>query len=206
MRLMRRTLLLAAVLSLALLRAANAFDQKDQKTEAPPKPLDAKQLEAMWADLADGDAAKAYVAICALAERPGQAVTLFKSKLKPVPAPDARKIAGLIKDLDSSKFSEREKAMKELRLLGVLAAPALREAAKGKPTLEARKRIDELLQALEGPVTDPETLRAVRSAETLERIGTKDARELMKKLAKGAAGARLTQECQDSLRRLEQRP
>jgi len=206
MGLKRRTLLVAAVLSLTLFQAASAFDEKDQKAESPPKPLDAKQLEAMWADLADSDAAKAYVAICSLAERPEQAVTLFKTHLKPVPAPDAQKIATLIKKLDSSKFSEREKAMKELRLLGVLAAPALREADKSKPTLEARKRIDELLRALEGPVTDPETLRAVRSAETLERIATKEAKELMKQLAKGAAGARLTQECQDSLRRLDQRP
>jgi hypothetical protein len=209
----RGAVLLAVVLSLGLFRAANAFDEKDkkddkkeQKADAPPKPLDAKQLEAMWADLADGDAAKAYVAICALAERPAQAVTLFAKHLKPVPAPDAQKIATLIKDLDSGRFPEREKAMKELRRIGVLAAPALREARKNKPTLEAAKRMDELLSALEGPVTDPETLRAVRSAETLERIATKEAKELMRKLAKGAAGARLTQECQDSLRRLDQRP
>lgn len=198
--------LLAVVLSLTLFGSANAFDEKDQKTETPPKPLDAKQLGAMWADLAGQDAAKAYVAICALAERPEQAVTLLESHLKPIPAPDARKVVSLIKDLDSSKFSEREKAMKELRLLGVLAGPALREARKNKPTLEAKRRIDELLKALEGPVTDPETLRAVRSAEILERIATKKARELMRKLAKGAPGARLTQECQDSLRRLEKRP
>lgn len=206
MGLKRRPVLLAAVLSCLLCRSAGGSDQKDQKADAPPKPLDAKQLEAMWANLADSDAAKAYVAICALAERPGQAVALFRRHLKPVPAPDAGKVARLIKDLDSSKFPEREKAMKELRNLGVLAAPALREALKNKPTLEARKRLDELLQALEGPVTDPETLRAVRSAETLERIGNKEAKELMRKLAKGAAGARLTLECQDSLRRLDRRP
>ena len=74
-----------------------------------------------------------------------------------MPAPDGQKIAKLIKDLDG-RFVRREKAMKELRRLGVLAAPALRKAHKGKPTLEARKRMDELLRALEGPVTDPETL------------------------------------------------
>lgn len=213
MHLIRTAVLLAVVLSLGLSRAAFAADDvkekksdKEKKAEAPPKPLDAKQLEAMWADLADSDAAKAYVAICALAERPAQAVTLLKAHLKAVPAPDAQKIAALIKALDGGRFAEREKAMKELRRIGVLAAPALREAIKGKPTLEASKRMDELLKALEGPVTDPETLRAVRSAEVLERVGTKAAKELLRTLSKGAAGARLTQECQDSLRRLDQRP
>lgn len=212
MYLNRRIMLLAVVLSVGLSRAAVAADaakdkktDKEQKADPPPKPLEAKQLEAMWGDLADSDAAKAYVAICALAERPAQAVSLLKTHLKPVPAPDAKKIAQLIKDLDG-RFPEREKAMKELRRLGVLAAPALREAQKSKPTLEAHKRMDELLRALEGPVTDPETLRAVRSAEVLERVGTKDAKELLRTLGKGAAGARLTQECKDSLRRLEQRP
>jgi hypothetical protein len=184
-------------------------DTKDTRTEdreAAPKPLDAGQLEQMWKDLADGDAAKAYVAICTLAERPSQAVTLLRQHLRAVPAPDAKKIGRLIRDLDSGRFSDREKAMKELRQLGPLAGPALREALKGKPTLEARKRLDELLRGLEGPVTDPEILRAVRSAEVLERVATKEARDLLRDLGKGATGARLTQECQDSLRRLEQRP
>lgn len=196
----------ALLLTAGLCLAAFADDKKDKKGEAPPQPLDARQLGAMWKDLADADAAKAYVAICTLAERPEQAVTLLKQHLRPVPAPDAQKIARLIRDLDSGRFSEREKAMTELRHLGALAAPALRAARKGKPTLEARKRLDELLRELEGPITDPETLRVVRSAEILERVATPRARDLLRDLGKGADGARLTQECRDSLRRLEQRP
>src|SRR5260370_19329671 len=154
-------------------------DSKGEDREAAPKPLDKGQLEQMWKDLADGDAAKAYVAICALAERPAQAVEVLKQHLRPIPAPEAKKIDRLIRDLDSGRFTERDKAMKELRQLGPLAGPALREALKGKPTLEARKRLDELLRGLEGPVTDPEILRAVRSAEALERVGTKGARDLL---------------------------
>jgi hypothetical protein len=198
MCLKHRPVFLAAVLSFVLSQASFA--------DAPPKPLDAKELEAMWTDLASDNAAKAYVAICALAERPGQAVTLLKAHLKPVPPQDPKKIAGLIKDLDSDRAADSDKAMQQLRQLGGIAKPALSAALKGKPTPQARKRSEELLAALEGPVTDTETLRAVRSAEVLERIGSKEAKELMRTLAKGAAGARLTQECQDSLRRLEQKP
>jgi hypothetical protein len=206
MCLKRHAILLAVVLSLTFSWIADAFDQKDEKTAVALKRPDAKQLEALWADLASEDAAKAYVALRALAERPAQAVALLSRHLKPVPAPDPQTLAGLVKDLGSKRAADRDKAMKQLRHLGGLAAPALREALKGKPTPEVRKRIEELLQALEGRVIDREALRAVRSVEVLERVGTKEAKDLMRKLAKGAAGARLTQECQDSLRRLEQRP
>ena len=71
MYLNRHPILLAVVLSVGLSQGAFAADaekdkktDKEQKADAPPKPLEAKQLETLWGDLADGDAAKAYVAIC----------------------------------------------------------------------------------------------------------------------------------------------
>ncbi len=48
-------------------------------------------------------------------------------------------------------------------------------------------------------------LQAVRVTALLERIGSRDARDLLKKLATGAPAARLTREAKASLERLQLR-
>ena len=62
-----------------------------------------------------------------------------------------------------------------------------------------------LLEKLEGPVTAPELLRALRAVEALERAGTAEARAVLARLAGGAPPARLTREAQAASKRLDQR-
>ena len=193
--------------ALCLLIAAPGLAGAAPLPSAPA--ADAGQLAGWWADLAgadaDADAARAYAAVCRLADRPGPAVPWLRARLRPV-APQPRRIARLVAALDSDQFPARARAMKELEALGGQAAPALRAALQGKPAPEVRRRVEELLGRLDEPLTDPEVLRAVRAVEALERMGTAEARRLLRELAKEAPGARLTEEARSSLRRLDRRP
>ncbi len=162
-----------------------------------------RALEALWADLASDDAACAYEAILALAAAPDATVALLAGRLRPVTFDRAR-VARLVAELDHDEFAVRQQASAELAQLAELAEPALRQALQGSPALEARRRIEELLQKLKG--VSPERLRALRSVEVLENIGTKAARQVLTELSGGAANAGLTREARAALDRLAQRP
>jgi hypothetical protein len=168
-----------------------------------PDPTEA-ELAAWWDDLI-GEPTKAHQAIGALAA--ARSITAFLAKrLTPVEAPDEKRLARLIADLDGEQFQQRDAATKELQQLHLLAGPALRKALANQPSLEARRRLEELLQRLEEPITSGDTLRALRAVEMLERSGTKEARAVLEVLSKGVAEARLTLEAMASLDRLAKRP
>src|SRR5439155_6368562 len=100
---------------------AKASDKVDKPPE--PAPVDEK-LEALWADLASEDEAKAWRAAFALAAAPKDATMLFKGRLKPVVA-DADHLTKLIRDLDSDEFDARERASTALKEAGEVAVPHL---------------------------------------------------------------------------------
>jgi WD40 repeat protein len=167
--------------------------------------LGADAITSCWNDLAGGNAAKAYEAIWTLVSVPGQAVPFIRTHVRPVPLPDLKRLASLIADLDSNDFATRNQAIKDLEKLQDLTAPFIREQLKKQMSLEVRRRLEQFLDKIEGPVTDPEQLRALRAVEVLEHIGTPEAREVLHALAKGAPEVRLTQEAKASLRRLDKR-
>jgi hypothetical protein len=126
----------------------------------------------------------------------------LKKRLPPAAAPDAKRLADLIADQDSETFARRDAAMKGLADLGELAEPALRAALENGPSLEVRRRLEELLEKLAGLGTTGEPLRASRAVEALERIGTPEARQVLTRLAAGAPGAWRTREAKAALDRL----
>jgi WD40 repeat protein len=160
------------------------------------------EITCCWIDLAGENASKAYEAIWTLASAPGQAVPFIKDHLRPA-ASDGKRIAQLIADLDSNDFATRNNAIKDLEKLQDFSGPFLREQLKKNLSLEVRRRLEQLLEKIEGPVTDPEQLRGLRAVEILEHIGTSEAREVLQTLAKGAPETRLTQEAKGSLQRLD---
>src|SRR5262249_8135336 len=106
--------------------------------------------------------------------------------------------------LDSDEYAVRQAAMKELAAFGELAAPLLRERLTGKPSLEVRKRVEELLSQTK-VLHAGEVLRGVRAAAVLGQIGTPEDHRLLKQLAHGAPEARLTREASEALTRLKKR-
>jgi hypothetical protein len=61
-----------------------------------------------------------------------------------------------------------------------------------KKAIETRRRIEELLEKVTG--LSPARLQALRAIEALEKTGSREARQVLEALAKGLAGARLTEE------------
>jgi WD40 repeat protein len=176
------------------------------KKTGPSQPvqLSAAKLERVWDDLG-GKAAKAYEAIGILVSAPGQAVPLIQARQPPVSPVDPQQIKKLIVALNSDRFTVREQADADLEKLGELAVPALRKNLAAQPALDVRRRLERLLEKLDGTVTSPDRLRGLRAIAVLEQIGDRDARQLLDKLAHGTPDSRLTQEAKASLERLAKR-
>lgn len=165
--------------------------------------LSSKELESLWIVLFDDDAALAYRAMQALISVERQAVPLLSERLRPAAEPTDQQIALLITNLDSNLFTVRQKASDDLIKIRDGAGPALRKKLAEKPSLELRQRVEQLLNRTEEPTSD--SLRALRSVEVLEQIGSPEAKQVLEKLATGIEGARLTREAKASLERLRKR-
>src|SRR5262249_4739035 len=103
-------------------------------------------LDKAWADLASTDEATSTRAILALAAAPKDSIPFLKDHLKPVKV-DAERVAKLVKQMESSKFAEREAASRELaadvEYLGKFAKPALEKYQGEGTSAEARRRVRE---------------------------------------------------------------
>jgi WD40 repeat protein len=163
------------------------------------------ELEADWKDLA-GDAAAGYAALGRLVLSPERAVPFLGKQLQGTKPMDSKRIERLIADLDSDKFPLREQATEKLEALGEHAGPELRKALSGGRSAEARRRLETLLDRLDGGSFSVETVRLIRTVEALEWIANPEARWLLDKLAAGPAETRLTQEAKSAGGRLANRP
>jgi hypothetical protein len=171
----------------------------------PPQKIDDETLATLWTDLRSEEAPRAYAAVWRMAGAGDAAVAFVQRHIQVVPAPDKDQIRRLIDDLDSETFAVRDKANKELQRLGMAAWPALREALEKEPSPEFRRRAEKLLDPSIEFSSSPEELRQVRALHVLEQIGSPQSRSLLKKLAAGAAEARLTRDAKAVLVRLERR-
>jgi hypothetical protein len=173
------------------------------------KDLAGRDLERLWADLAGEDAAKAHRAVATLTAVPAKALPLLKDHLRAVDVLEGKHLQRLISDLDSEQFAVRESASQKLAFFAEQAEPALREALQGKPSLEARKRLEALYAdaavAGRGLVRSTEVLRTLRALRILEHIGDREARQVLEMLAGGDPAARTTRQATEALRRLASR-
>ena len=163
--------------------------------KAPARPagrLTDRELAAAWDALSGSDAAKAYAAVWALADAPAVAVPFLRSKLRPATGPSDNQAAALIAKLDAPAFGTRESAEKELAAFGDAAVPALRAALQATPSSEQVARLERLLAAATNAVPTRNLLKQLRAVAVLEQAGTAEAKAVLKELAGGAAGGRLT--------------
>jgi hypothetical protein len=176
----------------------------DLEAVAVPPELRVAKSEHLWRSLAGPDAAAAYMWIKVLALRPNDAVTLIGENTKPA-SPEAggpAVVKRLIAQLDAKSYRDREAATKSLGELGLEAAELLKEALAGRPSAEAEKRLKDILAAIAQARPTPETIRAARAVEVLERVGTPEAKAVLRKLAAGRPGHALTEDAKASLVRL----
>src|SRR5439155_10548978 len=95
-----------------------------------------------------------------------------------IPAADApKKIARWLAELDDDTFEVRERASEELARLGKSIETELRRARAATKSVEAGKRLDALLAALNSAAN--ETVRARRALAVLELASTPKTRQVL---------------------------
>jgi WD40 repeat protein len=178
------------------------WDVTGAKTSAAANKPSDNDLSSWWNELASEDGKRAGVAIAAMLRKPEASAAFLQEKLRPAEALDEKRLAQLIADLDDAAFETRETASRELVRLGERAEAALRRALTNRPSLEMRRRIEDILSKLEPGPLPPEMLRTLRAVEVLEHVGTPAARRCLEALAKGASEARPTRDAKAALQRL----
>jgi hypothetical protein len=180
---------------------------------SPVRPAVSKpdEVKALWAALASPDPARAYQTLWELVPASDHAVRLLAEVIHPEPAVDPRRVRRLLTELGSDDFHVRSGARSELEEIGEAAEPYLREALKKKPTLEPRRRMEELLGQIEKALhqtggLSPKWLRLLRGVEALERIGTPAARMALQKIAGRSPEHDIGLEAKAALGRLNARP
>src|SRR5262249_20324187 len=148
----------------------------------------------------------AFRAVGRLSKFPRQGVPFLSDRVQPM-VPTLERLKQLIADLDSDKFVVRQKASKELELLGDPAEDALRGVLESKPSMELRKLVVGLLTRLksEREFWSGERLRLWRAMQVLEIVGSTEAQAVLKTLASGAPTSRITKEAKAALERVARR-
>jgi hypothetical protein len=160
-----------------------------------------------WNDLLGEDAAKAYTAIDRLAAHPDKALPLLRERVQPETV-DARWLRARLADLDSDDFATRQTATKELTRVAETVESDLRRELAKTSSAEVRRRLQGVLEALRAArveVPAAELVRRLRAVVILERLGSEEARAVLRELADGAPDARLTRDAKAALARLTPR-
>jgi WD40 repeat protein len=165
--------------------------------------LDERDLARLWGDLASPDARVGYRAIGTLTAHPDQAVAFLRERLRPVTEKECGPVRKHLADLDSDDFDTRERATAGLGRLHAEWAPLFHGVLASKPSLEVYRRLWPLLAQPHMTRWSPGMLQRLRAVHALERIGTQAAQRLLKRVANGLPEARLTQDAEDALRRLQ---
>jgi hypothetical protein len=108
----------------------------------------------------------------------------LKRKLE-TPAASPARVRRLIADLDSDDFFTRQRASRELERLCQLVESELRDAVKRKQSLEAARRLKNLLRKLDRGSIGAEAIRRSRALEVLARVGTPEARRVLESFTPG---------------------
>ena len=112
-------------------------------------------------------------------------------------------VACLLAGLDDTAYATRQRSGATLAKLAPQVLADLRAAKESTPSAEVRRRLGDILAALDsGFVTDAETLRVLHAVEALEHIGNPEAIALLREMAKGVPEAPESKEAAFALQRL----
>jgi hypothetical protein len=116
-------------------------------------------VRAAWKDLAGDNEARATRAALILARSPAETLALLRTELHPVKA-DPKRVAQLLRELDSNNFTSREKAFEDLAYLGKYIKADLQKALAASGSAEVKKNIRKLLDAIARAEKKPEAAMA----------------------------------------------
>jgi predicted amidohydrolase len=187
-------------------RLCNATGRAEDD-DSDAKRLSAEELTSAWKELCGLEPAKAYRAMWRLADAPEVSVPFLRDEVRKLPPGAPNRVSTLLKDLGGEDFERRQKATRALEQLGRAAETDLKKALAGPlPSLELRRSIERIVEKIDGPIVDPEALRALRITATLERAGTPAARELLAELGKGDVDTWLGREARAATARVAKAP
>jgi WD40 repeat protein len=167
----------------------------------PAGPVTPEKLEQLWSDLASRDGARAARAVWEMADAPGPAVAFLAKRMYPLSL-DPKRVEQWVKDLQDRRYAKRARAHDELAKLDEAARPWLEKNLENNPGVEMRRRLELLLQPLDGPLPGLEKMRLLRGVEVLEHVGSPESCRVLERLASGDAGAWLTGHARAVLERL----
>jgi WD40 repeat protein len=161
--------------------------------------LSDRDFEELWDELGDADAFNTYRALRHMTADPARTLALLTKHVQPVPPGDSARLEKLVADLQNASSGVRRKAMTELRKHGEAALGALTQIPQAQRNHQS---VNVLMNKLEMLHATPERARALKAVQVLEQIGTPEAKQLLDKLAKGAAGTKLTVAAKTALEHL----
>ena len=179
------------------------------KTTSWDKDLGPEDLDTLWEDLGGADAARAFDAIWILGENPEASLPLLKERVASLGEAPPKEVRDLVKRLDEDDFAAREEADKRLRRFGADVEGTLGNVLEeGEISPEVKVRLQAILKGLTFPMRgEPgETLRTARACLALERIGTAEAVQILKRIEKESRSFTERSEATAALRRLASRP
>jgi Anaphase-promoting complex subunit 4 WD40 domain/WD domain, G-beta repeat len=171
----------------------------------PPLELSAKELAALWTDLADADYEKADFAWRRLGAAGDNAIPVLRQQIRAVAMPpvDMKRIKKLVTALDSEKYTIRDQAGKDLLAIGELAIVPLQRLLEKPPSAEAKERARLLLKKIGVPTLTPERQRALDAIDLLEQVRTTAAIGLLEEIERDALIPQIRTEAHQALQRIK---
>src|SRR5262249_7430076 len=131
----------------------------------------------------------------------------FLTKRLPLLVPvDRQRVGALLTELNHDQIARRDKAQEELEKFGALCEPILQTAVQKPASMDARRRLERVLEKIRGPVPSSITLHALRIVEALECANTAESRETLEGLSHEVPPTCVADEAKAALERLSKRP
>jgi len=156
-----------------------------------------------WDLLRSADGERAFRSEWELAADPERVVEFLRRRLPNAASISPERAKSWIFELDSSEYSVREHASRNLLSNFDQVKDELTTTLRETTSAEIRKRIQRIIDSCDDIVSQPERLQELRAIEVLERIGTPNAVELLKKLSENRARADISDGAAESLHRIK---
>lgn len=173
--------------------------------DPPTSPLDVSKedVASAWESLSSPSRGEQFRSVHLMLSSPKHSLALIAERLTPIKAVDSGSVNKLLMMLNSDSFTTRQAAIRELERLGDAVKEALEAELRNEPSEDAKRHLETLLARIAKLPDTPSYVQMARAIEVLERLGNKDAVDLLRSLAKGCPHAQQTRLAQEALKRLE---